>query len=196
MTAADTIAQIEDLFARYGESVYDGARTEPVTARAHALQCAHLAEAGGAAAPLVAAALLHDIGHFLMPADGSCAADDGTDDRHEALGAAWLRLSFPAAVTEPIRLHVDAKRYLVAADPGHVATLSPASVHSLALQGGPMDVEQRRAFEARPFAEQALKLRRWDEAAKEPALFSILSGDASGIEQYRELLRSVLARRS
>lgn len=191
MMTDDIVAQIEQLFAHHGDRFYDGARAEPITARAHALQCAHLAELAGADASLVAAALLHDVGHFLMPSSGLGAADDAIDDRHEALGAAWLRLSFPAAVTEPIRLHVDAKRYLVAVDPGYAASLSAASVHSLALQGGPMDVTQRKAFEFRPFAEQAVRLRRWDEAAKDPAQHHV----GRGIEYYGTLLRSQLARR-
>lgn len=184
MNGDGIVGRIERLFAQHGSSVYDGARTEPVTALAHALQCARLAQAAGAEPALVAAALLHDVGHFLMPAgnDGADAPDDHTDDRHEALGAAWLRLSFPAAVTEPIRLHVDAKRYLVATDPGYAATLSPASVHSLALQGGPMDADERRGFDARPFVRQALQLRRWDEAAKDP------QQPVGTIADYRDVL--------
>lgn len=161
----DPVARIESLFRRYGASAYEGGRRESVSAIAHALQCAQLAEWAGADAPLVAAALLHDIGHFT---DG-LPADDAQDDRHEHRALPWLSRAFGPAVTEPIRLHVAAKRYLVATDAAYLNGLSPASRHSLALQGGPMGVAERSAFEHEPHAPQAIWLRRWDDAAKDPA---------------------------
>jgi len=160
------IPRIDALFARFGDLPYEDRRAEPVSARAHALQCAQLAEWAMAPPALVAAALLHDLGHFLA-ADGQPLPDD-IDDMHESRAAAWLAPVLGPAVTEPIRLHVAAKRYLVATDPRYAATLSPASVHSLALQGGPMTRAEAADFIARPHAEAAVRLRRWDDLAKRP----------------------------
>jgi phosphonate degradation associated HDIG domain protein len=158
------IERIEALFAQHGAQVYDDARREPVSALEHALQCAQLAEWAHAEPTLVAAALLHDIGHFL---DIRPEAHDA-DDVHEYRALPLLAEGLGPAVIEPIRLHVQAKRYLIAADPGYAATLTPASTHSLALQGGPMSRDEQRSFEVLPFAQQAIALRRWDDLAKEP----------------------------
>lgn len=161
-TPMAALLRLQRLFARHGHRVYDDARREPVTALAHALQCAQLAEWAQVDDHLVAAALLHDVGHFV-------AADvhDDTDDAHESRALALLA-GFGPAVTEPVRLHVLAKRYLVRSDAGYAASLSPASQHSLALQGGPMSDAEMRRFEALPHAPDALHLRRWDDSAKEP----------------------------
>jgi len=158
------VERIEAIFERHGRKLYAGEFAEPVTALAHALQCAQLAEWAQADAPLVAAALLHDIGHFIDAAPEV----DGEDDAHELRAIPFLAAGFGADVLEPIRLHVQAKRYLVATDVRYGASLTPASQHSLALQGGPMDADERRWFEELPFAQQALQLRRWDDAAKVP----------------------------
>lgn len=142
---------------------------EGVSQREHAVQAAWLAEQAGAPAVLIAAALLHDIGHLLhgLPED---IAAHGIDGHHEEVGAAWLERHFlPSAVTA-VRLHVAAKRYLVAIEPGYAATLSPASARSLALQGGPMDAQACRAFRALPGAAEAVALRLWDDAAKQVGL--------------------------
>ena len=157
------VARIERLFAEHGAVAYDGARRESVSALAHALQCAQLAEWADAPPSLVAAALLHDVGHFIEPDPG-----EAIDDVHELRAVPFLSEGFGPAVVEPVRLHVQAKRYLVATDARYAAMLSPASVHSLALQGGPMSAAEQRAFEALPHAEDALALRRWDDSAKEP----------------------------
>ena len=133
----------------------------------HALQCAAAAEAAGETPSLIAAALLHDVGHMIH-ALGEDPAAQGIDDRHEEQGARWLAERFPASVSEPVRLHVPAKRYLCAAEPGYFATLSSDSVQSLELQGGPMSPEEMAAFERLPWSEEATKLRRFDEAAKDP----------------------------
>lgn len=159
------LAGIEALFRTHGGQAYDGSRQEPVTALEHALQCAQLAEWAHADDALVAAALLHDIGHFITPVRG-----DTEDDRHETLALPYLGAHFGAAVLEPIRLHVAAKRYLVATDAAYLGGLSPASVHSLALQGGPMNAEEVAHFEATPHAMHAVQLRRWDDLAKTPGL--------------------------
>jgi [1-hydroxy-2-(trimethylamino)ethyl]phosphonate dioxygenase len=152
------------LYRRRGDAMYGG---EAVTQTQHALQTAHLAEADGSPSTLIAAALLHDVGHLVHDLPEN-AADLGVDDEHEALGAQWLAAYFGPAVTEPGKLHVAAKRYLCAVDANYLGRLSPASVQSLALQGGPMTVAEARAFEAMPYAAEALKLRRWDDEAKIP----------------------------
>ena len=164
-TGAEVIERILSLFERFGSQPYEGGRQESVTALAHALQCAQLAEWAGADLPLVAAALLHDIGDF---DDGGAVGDDRSDNRHEYRALPWLVKAFGDEVLEPIRLHVAAKRYLVATEPVYMEALSPASQHSLALQGGPMSDEERQRFEEEAFAPQAVMLRRWDDAAKEP----------------------------
>jgi phosphonate degradation associated HDIG domain protein len=133
----------------------------------HALQSATRAEAQGLSPALVLAALLHDVGHMVHDL-GHAPAEEGVDDRHEALGAAWAAERFPLAVSEPIRLHVAAKRYLCATEAGYQVALSKDSVLSLALQGGPMSPAEQRAFLALPYAQDALTLRRIDEEAKDP----------------------------
>jgi phosphonate degradation associated HDIG domain protein len=159
MTAVD---QIRELFEGGGGRQYGGER---VTQLAHALQCAKAAEAAGASAPLIVAALLHDVGHLVHDL-GPRPAERGIDDRHEERGAQWLARWFGPEVTEPVRLHVDAKRYLCAVEPGYFQGLSSGSVRSLALQGGRFDAEGAAAFIAAPHAQDAVRLRRWDEAAK------------------------------
>lgn len=158
--------EILNLFATRGDSQYGGER---VTQREHALQCAALAEREQASPALVVAALLHDVGHLLheLPVD---APDNGINDRHEHSAAAFLRGRFPASVTEPVRLHVAAKRYLSTVEAGYRQRLSPPSVVSLDLQGGPMSPQELVAFTANPHADDAVRLRRWDDAAKVPEL--------------------------
>ena len=160
----DVVEHIENLFRVYGSRRYESTRGGPVNALAHALQCAQLAEWANAEVTLVAAALLHDIGHL---SDGNLS-DDLKDDRHEVRPWPLLRENFGLAVAEPVRLHVDAKRYLVTKLPQYAAGLSPASVHSLALQGGPMSPQEIEEFDALPYARQAVALRRWDDLAKVP----------------------------
>jgi gamma-butyrobetaine dioxygenase len=159
------VEQLRDLFAGPGSEDYLG---ESVTQGQHMCQAAALAESAGAADELIAAALLHDVGHFRGELSGHDLMS-GTDNRHGDTGAAWLSQWFGAGVTDPIRLHVAAKRYLCAVEPAYAAQLSPASAHTLDVQGGPMDEEQVRAFEAEPYFAEAVALRRWDDAAKDPA---------------------------
>nr|WP_295081413.1 phosphohydrolase [uncultured Roseateles sp.] len=164
----DIVCKIEALFERRGATLYSGeqlSRREAVTAQAHALQCAQLAEWAHADNTLVAAALLHDLGQLL---DG--AADDALrNDHHELRALSFLSGGgFGPTVLEPISLHVEAKRYLVATDESYAEGLSLASRHSLALQGGPMNAEERLLFLAQPHASRALQLRRWDDLAKHP----------------------------
>ena len=110
----------------------------------------------------------------------------GSDNRHGARGAAWLSRWFPPAVTEPVRLHVAAKRYLCTAEPSYFALLSEASVYTLSVQGGPMSAAQARDFEALPYAADAVTVRRWDDQAKDPA------ATVPGFGHFRPLLESVL----
>lgn len=164
LTRSTVIDFLDDLFARRGADAYLG---EPVTMAAHMLQCAQHAEQAGAEAALVVAALLHDIGHFTseLPPD---AYKDETDNRHEAFGARVLEPYFPPSVTEPIRLHVPAKRYLCAVDTRYVGCLSEASMLSLRLQGGPMNLAEVAEFETNPYHQAAVALRRWDDLGKLP----------------------------
>ncbi|MEZ6017567.1 MAG: HD domain-containing protein [Planctomycetota bacterium] len=142
-----------------GRRTYDGR----VTLLDHSLKTAALAKADGARETLVVAALLHDLGHALSDVVSS-EFDEPLS--HERLAASWLARFYPESITEPIRLHVEAKRWLVANEPGYAGTLSPGSLASLVEQGGPMTPHERRAFEALPFASSALSLRRWDEVSK------------------------------
>ena len=136
-----------------------------INQRAHALQAAWLAEQAGCDASLITACLLHDIGHMVHDL-GEDPARRGIDDKHEELGHAWLTRWFGPEVSEPVRLHVAAKRYLCAAEPDYFSKLSKDSVRSLALQGGPMSESELAEYRANPHAEAATALRRFDEAAK------------------------------
>lgn len=157
-----TTSEILHLFTERGGSEYGG---EAVTQQEHALQAAFFAEREGATAALITAALLHDVGHLLhsLPED---APDQGIDDRHEALGERWLAGHFGPEVIDPVAMHVEAKRYLCATDPDYLAILSPPSIQSLELQGGPMNPAETRAFESRVYFRDAVRLRQWDDAAK------------------------------
>jgi [1-hydroxy-2-(trimethylamino)ethyl]phosphonate dioxygenase len=180
---ASAIEQIRRLFAERGDSAYGG---EAVSQREHALQAAHFARQSGATAALITAALLHDVGHLLhhLPDD---APDEGVDDLHEELAGRWLGRWFGAEVIEPVRMHVDAKRYLCAVEPAYQGQLSPASLVSLALQGGPMMGGEVEAFRESPHAAGAVALRRWDDAAKDPAL------SVAGLDEYIPTIEEALA---
>jgi [1-hydroxy-2-(trimethylamino)ethyl]phosphonate dioxygenase len=160
--AAESIDRLFAVLTTNGGAQYG---QERVSQLAHALQCGLAAEQAGATPALIGAALLHDIGHLVHKL-GEDAAVRGIDDHHEALGAKLLAKWFVPALSEPVALHVDAKRYLCASEPGYFAILSPASVRSLELQGGIYDEAGAAAFRARPHAEDAVRVRRWDEAAK------------------------------
>lgn len=160
------IEQLQRLFTERGDGMYAG---EPVTQTQHALQCATLAEAAASSEALITAALLHDVGHLLHDLGEDCAKE-GVDDRHELLGADWLRQWFGPGVCEPVKLHVPAKRYRCAIDAEYRTQLSAASALSLRLQGGPMSEAEVTAFQEDPHFEDAIQLRCWDEAAKVPDL--------------------------
>jgi phosphonate degradation associated HDIG domain protein len=184
MSADDAVQIIADLFASEGATEYLG---EPVTQASHLLQAAALAERERAEDALIAAALLHDVGHFA----GALTGHDlmrGTDTRHGEAGAAWLAQWFGDEVTEPVRLHVAAKRYLCAVEPGYAAALSPASVYTLGVQGGPMQDAELAEFEANRYAAAAVRVRRWDDAAKDP------EARPPALDHFASVLRA-LARR-
>jgi phosphonate degradation associated HDIG domain protein len=161
---AKTIDAVIRVVEEHGARQYG---REAVSQREHALQCATLAERAGAAPALVVASLLHDVGHLIDP-DADAADNDDRDARHEASGASWISGLFGDDVLMPIRLHVAAKRYLTAIDRGYMATLSPQSVRSLSMQGGPFTPAEAERFIAAPHADDAVKLRRWDDLAKDP----------------------------
>jgi [1-hydroxy-2-(trimethylamino)ethyl]phosphonate dioxygenase len=180
--AMTIVEEIMDLFGQRGAAAYHG---EPVSQTEHALQAADLAARQGAPDGLIVAALLHDVGHLLDGQDEDLA-DRGLDGRHEEAGCAWLAVHFGPRVTEPIRLHVAAKRYLCAVDPGYLAGLSPSSRLSLSLQGGPMNAEERASFESNPSHHDAVRLRHWDDTAKVPGL------EVPGLDHYRDRLESAV----
>lgn len=142
---------------------------ESITQLEHALQCGQCAERDGADAELITAAVLHDVGH-LLHRDTAAAYAAGTDDCHETIAAKYLARYFAPWVTEPVRLHVAAKRYLCHVEPGYFDELSETSRLSLGLQGGPMSAAEAEVFAAGPHAEAAVRLRRWDDEGKVPGL--------------------------
>ena len=179
MTITD---QILDLFSRKGDAAYVGER---VSQTEHALQSAAQAEREGAPDSLVVAALLHDIGHLLHDLPGY-PAERGIDDRHEASGRAWLAKWFGPEVSEPVRLHVAAKRYLCYAEPSYLQQLSEGSNRSLQLQGGAFNEAEAGDFERNPHWREACRLRRWDDGAK------VEGWQVPGLDHYRAKIDSVL----
>lgn len=170
------------LFEQRGDQKY----SEVVTQIEHATQCAGCAVEEGSDDATVLAAFLHDIGHLLV----NERDDDGevrTDFHHEDVGARFLANWFDEPVTVPVQLHVPAKRYLCAVEPSYHDELSPASVHSLVLQGGPMSDDEVSAFEASPHADAAVALRRWDEAAK------VAGAAAPSLDEMRARIVAYLA---
>ena len=174
------IDEIFETFRRRGAGAYLG---EPVSIAEHSLQSASAAERDGAHAKLVAAALLHDYGHLIhdLPED---SAEHGVDTAHEDVAHSFLARHFGPEVVEPIRLHVAAKRYLCAVEPSYVAALSAASILSLELQGGPYDADETAAFEASPHAQAAVRLRRYDDAAK------VAGAETPELEHFRPALEA------
>tara|TARA_Y100000758_G_scaffold250977_1_gene187301 strand:- start:637 stop:1200 length:564 start_codon:yes stop_codon:yes gene_type:complete len=164
LNSHNIVNYIEDIFDRRGAESYLG---EDVTMSQHMLQAAQCAEKSGADGSLIVAALLHDIGHYKNEIPETALAK-GKNNYHEEAGANFLEDYFPISVIEPIRQHVAAKRYLCAVKSDYFDRLSPASVHTLNLQGGPMNQEEVKEFEKNDYLEQCINLRYWDEDAKDP----------------------------
>ncbi len=162
LDAGNIVDFIADIFARRGGEEYLG---EPVTMAEHMLQGAHFAEKAGEPEVIIVAALLHDIGHFTSEF-GTFSMDDTTDRFHEDAGADVLQPFFPALVTDCVRYHVAAKRYLCAAKRAYFKRLSEASIHSLNLQGGPMSADEVAEFETNPNFREIVKVRYYDDAGK------------------------------
>ncbi|MDA7949336.1 MAG: HD domain-containing protein [Hyphomicrobiaceae bacterium] len=180
--------EIWDALAKRGAEEYGG---EQVTQLQHGLQCAALAEQEGAPDTLIVAALLHDIGHMIDIPDGETAesvAVKGIDTLHEDVAAAFLKSWFDDAVIEPIRHHVDAKRYLCFVEADYFDGLSEASKRSLELQGGAFNEAQARVWIAQPFAEEGVRLRRWDDQAKDPA------AGTPPLSHFKEIVERVVAK--
>lgn len=172
---------MREIIAIYGEWGHDR-YTEEVSQTAHAVQCAGLAESAGAPSALVLACLLHDIGHLVDLRTSGGYHETRTDLEHEATGARALSALFPPSVTGPIALHVAAKRYLCATDPGYAGSLSATSTATLTLQGGPMDVDEARRFSRLTHASSAVSLRHWDDAGKDS------TGEAVPLAAFVDLL--------
>jgi phosphonate degradation associated HDIG domain protein len=182
MKVADEILEV---FAKRGPGAYFG---ESVSMMEHALQAAYFAQAAVAPPSLVVAALLHDVGHLVVEVPDDLA--DWTEDaRHEDVGSAWLASRFSAEVSEPVRLHVPAKRYLCATNAHYFSKLSPASVVTLKLQGGPMSAAEVARFETERYHKEAVLVRQWDDQGKVAGLVT------PRLEDYRALIEG-LARAS
>ena len=190
MANEDIIDRLSEIFTRHGARSYQGGG---VSITEHMLQTAAAAEGASCTPGVVAAALLHDVGHFIT--DFARLEDDPkhasmleakVDRHHENAGARMLQPYFSAEVVEPIRLHVQAKRYLSAIEKDYVKTLAPQALHTLGLQGGPMSPHDVAAFEENPYCRTAAMLRRWDDAAVVPGL------KTPDFEHYRGILENLL----
>lgn len=177
---------IQELFDRFHSPQADHLYDEAITELEHGLQCGALARRDGADEATIAAALLHDVGHLLIGDLFPIEATLEKDWKHEDVGARYLARWFGPEITEPVRMHVAAKRYLTAKDPSYFAGLSPSSVRSLEVQGGPMSDDECAAFEALPGFETAVAVRRWDDEGKDPDLH------VPGFAAYEDMLRRLV----
>lgn len=162
---SEIIQRIYEVFDQRGDEMYG---KEAVTQRQHALQSGLLARKSGQSAQQIVAALLHDIGHILSDNELPHSTEENLDDQHEERAYEWLKKYFGAAVADPVRLHVAAKRYLCSKYEDYESKLSPTSLKSYYDQGGKMSDSELAAFESEPFYKQALALREWDDTAKDP----------------------------
>lgn len=162
LTAENIVAFIGGIFDRRGGEEYLG---EDVTMAEHMLQGATIAEQNSQSEEIIVGALLHDIGHFTSEF-GTYHPDDTEDRHHEDAGAEVLEQFFPSVITDCVRFHVAAKRYLCATKPSYFDRLSAASVHTLELQGGPMSADEVAAFEKKTNLKEIIAVRYLDEAGK------------------------------
>ncbi len=180
--ASGIVDRLAEIFEQRGAAAYLG---EDVTMAEHMLQCAALAEAEGAPDALVVAALLHDVGYFTGESEFSI--EDTKDSHHDAVGAAFLAAYFPPVISETVRLHVAAKRYLCGVHEEYEAKLSAVSRHTLSLQGGPMNAAEIAAFRSLPFYREAVSVRLWDDGGK------AIGSRTKTFAAYRPLLLSMLS---
>lgn len=176
-----TFQEIVELFGAGVGAEYLG---EPLTLTEHMLQAAHLARTEGAEPTLVIAALLHDVGHLLV-VDPMKAQESNMDAHHDEVGADWIAQRFPLSVSEPVRMHVDAKRYLVSTDYSYRSKLSSASLHTLELQGGLFSEAESNNFLDNTWAKAAISVRLWDDRAKIPDL------EVPGLTSYRTFIENL-----
>lgn len=184
LTPETIVTFLADIFERRGGEEYLG---EPVTMAEHMLQGAYLAEQQGESEEIIVAALLHDIGHFTSEF-GTFSMDDTHDRYHEEAGARILERFFPSIVTDCVRLHVAAKRYICATDPRYFGQLSEASIHSLKLQGGPMSPEEVAEFEKHPNVREIVRVRYLDDAGK------VAGMETPGFSHYAPMVQRVVDR--
>jgi phosphonate degradation associated HDIG domain protein len=165
MTSHEVTNHIFLLYARYGLQEYIG---EPVSQLEHMSQAAQLAMDEGQDDEVVLAAFLHDIGHLCVSrTQENNMAGFGTKD-HQKIGADYLRdLGFPEKIAALVEGHVEAKRYLCFINPEYLTKLSEASQETLKLQGGIMTSTEAQVFEQNPLRPLMVKMRLWDDAAKE-----------------------------
>ena len=185
LVASDVVDHILHLYVTRGDDHYG----EDVSQCEHAEQCAYHARLDGADDALIIAALLHDIGHLLHKF-GEDAADRGIDTRHERIGAGWLARILPTSVTEPIALHVSAKRYLATTQPAYIGGLSEASLQSFVLQGGIMDPDEVEAFLANPWHQGAMQLRNYDELGK------VIGAEMPDFASYAPMIRALVTEKA
>lgn len=171
------LSTIAELYKDQGNLTYG----EDITQIEHAVQCAELAVRAGESDELISAALLHDIGHLMAATDIAFG-----NYKHDSIGADYLSPYFSKAVTEPIRQHAQAKRYLCSVEEGYLASLSAASLDSLKNQGGLMTEEEQLAFAATPYFVESIRLRRWDDEGKNLELSKL------SIEHYSHHLAAAI----
>ncbi len=162
------VAFLGDIFTRRGGEEYLG---EPVTMAEHMLQGATIAEQNGMPEEIIVGALLHDVGHFTSEF-GTYHPDDTEDRHHEDAGELVLAPFFPTVITDCVKYHVAAKRYLCATKTEYFNRLSPASVHTLELQGGPMSPDEVAEFEQNPNLKEIIQVRYLDEAGKRDDMYT------------------------
>jgi phosphonate degradation associated HDIG domain protein len=183
-TIDEFINKIESLYSRWGTHNYD----ERISQIEHAVQCADHARRDNADDELIVATLLHDIGHLLELENQAGNVNLAKNDSHESTGASFLAQHFTSAVTAPIALHVEAKRFLCTTEATYFDTLSPASVRSLEIQGGKMSDSEAERFARHPARERSVALRRWDELGKD------LEPSGLTFADFREHIRRCITR--